>query len=130
MYEFTFQLQPIALKRHRHFGHRTWNPSSKEQQHFRDLFIEQIQDKNAFPIVGPVELRLKLVFEMSKSWSQKKKDRVLGSPHISRPDLSNVLKFVEDALIGVAYNDDSQIWSITVEKTWGKEPEIQLILID
>lgn len=47
-------------------------------------------------------------------------------PKISRPDASNILKAVEDALEGVAYKNDSLIMSAWVDKLYagmGQSPE-------
>ncbi|NOR90901.1 MAG: RusA family crossover junction endodeoxyribonuclease [Anaerolineales bacterium] len=37
-------------------------------------------------------------FKMPKSWSKKKKEKMNGALHKSKPDLSNILKGIEDAL--------------------------------
>lgn len=42
---------------------------------------------------------------MPKSWSKKKKAEMRGTKHRQRPDLSNLLKALEDA----CYTDDSTI---------------------
>ncbi|EKC62922.1 endodeoxyribonuclease RusA family protein [human gut metagenome] len=39
-----------------------------------------------------------------------------GTPHIKRPDVDNVAKAILDALNGHAYNDDSAIALLTVQK--------------
>jgi len=53
---------------------------------------------------------------MPKSWSKKKKAQMIGTPHRSRPDISNLIKALEDAL----YLDDSIIWNYgSLTKLWG-----------
>jgi len=53
---------------------------------------------------------------MPKSWSKKKKAKMLGTPHQSRPDISNLLKALEDCI----YTDDSVIWNYRgLTKLWG-----------
>jgi Holliday junction resolvase RusA-like endonuclease len=52
---------------------------------------------------------------MPGSWSKKKKAIMDGKPHMQRPDLSNMLKAIEDAI----YQDDSGIYDIHVTKRWG-----------
>lgn len=60
---------------------------------------------------------------MPNSWSDKKKDEMVGNPHKQRPDLSNLLKALEDAV----YGDDSVIWSYsTVEKRWAHVGSIEI----
>ncbi len=45
-----------------------------------------------------------------------------------RPDLSNVVKSVEDALNGVAYRDDSAIVHQVVTKQFAHSPRVELRL--
>ena len=49
-----------------------------------------------------------------------------GEPHTARPDASNILKAVEDALNGVAYIDDSQIASTACGKFWSTRPRTEI----
>lgn len=55
------------------------------------------------------------ILPMPVSFSRKKKDRLNGKPHMQRPDLSNLLKALEDAL----YQEDSGIYDIHITKVWG-----------
>ena len=58
---------------------------------------------------------------MPKSWSKKRRDATLGHPHRSRPDISNLLKALEDAL----YGEDSHIASYgSLTKVWSDEGQI------
>ncbi len=61
------------------------------------------------------------VLPMAKSWSQGKKAQMTGSPHKQTPDLSNILKALEDAV----YGNDSAIWHYErLTKIWGYEGQI------
>jgi len=55
------------------------------------------------------------IIPMPASFSKKKKDQLNGKPHMQRPDLSNLLKALEDAL----YQEDSGIYDIHITKVWG-----------
>ena len=46
--------------------------------------------------------------------------------HIKKPDIDNMAKTVLDALNGLAYVDDSQIYSLTLYKTYSERPGIYL----
>ena len=46
-----------------------------------------------------------------------------------KPDTDNIAKIVCDALNGVAYHDDKQITSLTVDKVWA-EDGIERVEID
>lgn len=73
--------------------------------------------------IKPEGCSIKFVLPMAKSWPKKKKERMLGMPHQQTPDLSNLLKAIEDAVFG----DDSHIWHYKdLKKVWGYEGEIHI----
>ncbi|MDR0249542.1 MAG: RusA family crossover junction endodeoxyribonuclease [Oscillospiraceae bacterium] len=43
-----------------------------------------------------------------------------------KPDASNILKLIEDALNGVAYRDDSQITDARIEKYYSIKPRLEI----
>jgi Holliday junction resolvase RusA-like endonuclease len=51
---------------------------------------------------------------MPASWSQKKRDRLCGQPHQSKPDIDNLIKGFMDALL----KDDARIWEVRASKVW------------
>ena len=54
---------------------------------------------------------------MPKSWSKKKKQLMLGTPHRQKPDLDNLIKSVWDALCP----EDAHIHSIgSAKKVWNR----------
>ena len=64
---------------------------------------------------------------MPKSWSKKKREKMLLWPHQQKPDLSNLLKALEDAL----YSDDSKIYRYErVAKYWAEEGAIRIVTED
>ena len=80
------------------------------------------------PLGGPVAMRLDIFMPIPASWSKAKREAALLSSvmPISKPDASNVLKAVEDAMNGIAYIDDSQIIDVWVRKRYSHEPRIEL----
>lgn len=66
-----------------------------------------------------------ITFEMPmpKSWSKKKKEAMIGTPHTQRPDLDNLLKSVMDAVLP----EDSHIHFLeAVRKKWGDHGCIEI----
>jgi Holliday junction resolvase RusA-like endonuclease len=51
---------------------------------------------------------------------------LIGDPVTKKPDADNIGKLVLDALNGVAYKDDSQVFSIEVEKIWAEFDSVQV----
>lgn len=61
---------------------------------------------------------------MPKSWSKKKREAMRGERHQQKPDLSNLVKAVEDALLV----DDCKIWKYKdIEKRWADEGSIEIL---
>lgn len=100
------------------------------------LFARQamvLQEQNITS--APVLLTALFVFPVSKSWYLKngklsaegKKWAWGGSLyHGKDPDASNLLKGVEDAMIGVVYDDDNQIYLARPEKSFGAVPGVRI----
>ncbi len=57
------------------------------------------------------------ILPIPQSMPTKKRNELNGKPHMQRPDLSNLLKALEDAI----YQEDSVIYDIHVTKLWGLE---------
>lgn len=85
-------------------------------------------------IAKPLEcaIRLDLVFAMPipASTSKKRAIELLNSPHTKRPDLDNLQKGVLDGLNGIAWLDDSQIYSIIASKIYSDSPGIAVTIIE
>jgi Holliday junction resolvase RusA-like endonuclease len=115
---FTTYGDPIPLKRHRTHGKRTYDPSARDK---RDWLASIHSLAPAEPWAGPVVLDV--VFSLTQPayhYTAKGdiKERYLHERPTKRPDLSNMLKFIEDAMNGVFYVDDSQIVQVSMSKRW------------
>ena len=72
------------------------------------------------PLETPITLYLYIRAPIPKSLPKKRIEACLNGLEkpIKKPDASNVLKSVEDAMNGVVYKDDSQIVNIHVSKVY------------
>lgn len=68
----------------------------------------------------PVGVLIDLVWERPKSHLRKNGVKP-DAPRFPRCDVDNAAKAVLDALNGVAWEDDSQVWLLTVAKQYGTE---------
>lgn len=129
--EFTVRGNPKALKRHRTFrrGNKLIqvDPSKEEKQDFLTLAHANAPDR---PIDTGIGLHLWFYMPIPKSWSKVKKKIAEEQmiPHEKRPDLSNLIKFCEDALLGVFYTDDSLISRTTAFKLYSHTPRTHCMI--
>ena len=77
----------------------------------------------------PVKLTILAVFARPKAMKQKPDERL---PKATAPDATNIQKAVEDALTGVAWADDRQVWSVACVTLYGKvgEPPFTRVQIE
>lgn len=87
-----------------------------------------IPHQPAEPITGPIVLTV----EYTWPWlaGHGKRLRALGRiPHISKPDLTNVTKTIEDRLAKLRFiEDDRKVVDLHVRKWWGDAPGIEIAI--
>lgn len=115
---------PVPQARPRAFktpsGHiRLYDPANCKDWK-RTVLAQVLPAKPSAPVEGP--LAMDLVFELPRPKSAPKR---VQHP-TTRPDLSNFIKTIEDALTGVVYRDDSQIVALTAIKRYGPEPGVSI----
>ena len=49
-------------------------------------------------------------------------------PHTKKCDCDNLAKSILDSLNGIAYDDDSQVCRLIVEKIYGENPRVEVKL--
>ncbi len=70
----------------------------------------------------PERFAIRFWMPMPKSWSEAKKAKMLHKPHQQKPDLSNLLKAVEDALL----DEDERIYEVHASKRWAAIGAIEI----
>lgn len=80
------------------------------------------------PLEGAVRLIVTAHFPIAASWSKKKQEAArLGEIRpTGKPDWDNAGKIISDALNGIAYRDDAQIVSATVEQFYSDRPRVDV----
>jgi Holliday junction resolvase RusA-like endonuclease len=77
--------------------------------------VQQVFADSWVPITGPIKLTVKAYVPMPKSIPKKRQKQARP---ITRPDLDNYIKQVEDALNGYAWKDDAQVVAIEAHKIY------------
>ena len=104
-------------------------PRSRDYKQYIRLVARE--DAPEAPLTGAVLLSLKIYRAIPKSMPKKKREAaLLGQLRpTTKPDVSNVLKGVEDALKGLWYADDSQIVGYgELGKWYAERPRIEVTM--
>ena len=96
-------------------------------------YVRLIAAQNApvTPVEGAIEFSLRIYRAIPKGMPKYKREAAKAGTlrPVTKPDVSNVLKGVEDALKGVWYKDDSQIVGYGVLGKWYDErPRIEIMM--
>ena len=125
---------PVAKGRHRTATRvidgevltRHYTPKTTvDYQRCTALFARQAMRGRAL-INAPVLLALSIVVPPAKTWPKAKRAKAMTGRLLptKKPDLSNVLKAIEDALNGVVWHDDVQVVGVIACKRFGAEPGV------
>lgn len=133
--QFEIPGQPVAQGRPRASTRggfvKMYDPpeSKRYKQHVRSAAIPYAPKE---PLEGPLEVRMTFYRRTLKSFTKKEEreaaDGILRPT--TRPDSSNYIKGVEDALNGLMWKDDSQIVTLIAEKYYSDEPRVFVEIIE
>lgn len=120
--------EPTPLARARHAHRRTYD-SQKQLKSMLGIEIQcQHDDRPLYS--GPLRVEFTFYFGFPEKMSQDKKLKLLGKPHVFKPDLSNLIKLIEDVGSKILYHDDSYIASIAAFKCYDWEPRTEFIITE
>lgn len=111
---------PVAWQRPRQSTKGIFYDSQKKhKEKYRTELLAQ--SSRWEKIEGPLLLECIFHMPIPSTLSKKKKKELFGEPHYKKPDLSNLLKFVEDAFQGLLFEDDKQIVEIHALKWYSSD---------
>lgn len=99
---------------------RAYVPAQHPVHAYRDAIAAAARAAGAGVHGEPVSVVIDFVWERPKSHMRKSGVKP-DAPVLPRPDLDNTTKAVLDSLNGVAWEDDSQVQRLVVEKSYGPE---------
>lgn len=132
MITFTVPGEPVAKGRPRATtvgGHaRMYTPAKTAQYEQLVAVYAAAAMKNAPLLKHPVRLHLGIYCKVPGSWSKKRRAAALGGMErpAKKPDLSNILKSIEDGMNGIVWVDDSQIVELVCSKHYALEPYVSV----
>lgn len=77
---------------------------------------------------APLRLTAYFYMPIPKSASKRQQELLLNEWHVSKPDVDNIAKSVQDALNSLAFRDDGQIAWLDVRKIYSDCPRVEVII--
>lgn len=92
------------------------------------LAYSQLENKKYFE--GPLKVYITAYFSIPTSTSKGKTNLMMSGKMrpTKKPDMSNIIKIIEDALNGIAYKDDCQIVEVVADKFYSTMPRVEVEL--
>ena len=112
--KYILEGKPRPLMRPRLSGRTVYDPQEEEKS--RDQLAISIQHRNRPMYEGPLLLTITFYLPIPKKHS--KTDKLCDTPHIYKPDLSNLIKYYEDICTGILIKDDCLIAQIDASKKY------------
>ncbi len=118
---------PVAKGRPRftRAGH-TYTPAKTREWEKQARWYAKEAMQGRRMITGPVTLNIVATFQLPPSWPKWKQEAALDDKlyHTGKPDGDNVAKALKDALNGIVYTDDAQVFSHSMTKRYGTIPGV------
>lgn len=130
--EFFVRMEPVAQGRPKFSTaggfSKAYDPqkSRDAKSYIRLAAVEALAGQA--PLEGPLVIHITTIRPVPKAASQRKVKEMIAGLIVptTKPDVSNYIKLVEDALNGVAWLDDSQIVDSYSGKRFGMVPGFQV----
>lgn len=106
----------------------------KRSRQYKTMVHEVAAMQYHGPLLSEMALAVKIDIyrPIQKSVSHKEHDRRLSGEHrpIVKPDTSNYVKLIEDALTDVIWEDDNLIVSLVADKYYSDDPRIEVTVTE
>lgn len=86
------------------------------EKRVKQLAWAAMREARLQPEEGPVQLSVRAYFARTE-------ERQYGAPHVLKPDASNILKAIEDGMVGTVFKDDAQVYDLLVTKAYACSDE-------
>jgi len=108
-----------SAPRGRGYGRR--NPSQKDMDAWRAEARDQVPTELADSDI-PVAMHIDAYFRRPQGHYNRRGSLTRDAPrfHTQTPDTDNIIKFIGDALKGLAYRDDRFVYGVSGMKRWTK----------
>lgn len=122
---------PTALARVRVNYHTKRMYDGQEQVKLLSSITIRQQHRDEPYLQGPISISITFFMPMPANWSNKKKSDMVGKFHQIKPDVSNMLKYVEDICNKICFHDDAEISVLErIVKVYDANPRTEFTLME
>ena len=114
---------PLPCARPRKGKVGMYDPQSVDKEHFAWNALSSLPAGSVQAFSNEISVEFEYHMPIPASFSNAKRLKHIGKPHRCKPDLSNLIKFTEDALNNIVWRDDSIIYKIIATKIYSDEPK-------
>lgn len=129
-YNINLPIKPTPKGRPRFskFGHAYTPQKTLDAETQIKYMLMSWKNRNNFSTIEDKPIAIEFTFGMAmpKSYSKKKRDELLGKPHIIKPDCDNLIKLQMDAMNGIIFKDDSLVYSLKGTKLHTEEDFVDI----
>ncbi len=129
--QFTVPGEPVGKGRPRFNTHSGRAFTPEKTVNYENLVALEYdrQVKDSFFKEGQmIKMKITAYFGIAKSVAKKYRPDMLEGKirPVKKPDMDNIIKVIADALNKLAYYDDSQIVSTTINKYYAEQPHVDV----
>lgn len=108
---------------------KTYTPE-KTASYENYVKLSYIRTNQGLRLTEAISISIEASFSIPKSFSKKKREEALQGvlKPLKKPDCDNIAKTILDALNGIAYDDDKQVYSLNVVKKYSDTPKVVVTL--
>ena len=121
--DFWVKGQPVGKGRPRFTksGHTYTPQKTKDYEHkLAAAASDAMQNLGLEPWSGKCKVGVLAQFEIPTSWPKKRREAAVRyEVHPGRPDIDNLVKIALDAINGVVFEDDAQVYMVQAMKRYG-----------
>lgn len=122
--------EPMGKQRPK-FNRWTKSAHTPEKTVNYETYVKELYVNNRLPMLeGYIKVEIIAFYKIPKSTSNKKRQQMLHNElrPDKKPDLDNIAKIICDSLNAIAYSDDKQIVSLSINKFYSEQPRVILKL--
>lgn len=122
--EYCIELPPQAWSRAGLSGKRFFDKQKQEKLAFGLYLAQQHAPEDL------LETPLEIDFIFFMPIPMGKKNKLTDKPHITKPDIDNLIKFMLDTATGVIFKDDKQVIKVSGVKQYDAHPRVTMTVVE